>query len=209
MPSPSSDDEPRLEFRLPGSWEQFTPEDSPREESHITAYVEEIVGKADDRAQLRAALRMRLAAGIEAAADGSAQALFICREVMPDAPTPIVMTVYAPALLRMSPVLGTDPDAVMRAFKQARTQVYEEGESDWADLEIPESRILRVVRDEDVPLHPQAPEATAPNLQADYWYTTPGSKRIVLVSFFTPLADIREAMLAFFDGIVRASRFAA
>ena len=166
------------------------------------------MGKADEHAQLRKGLRERLADGIEAAKEGSAQSLFVCREIAPGVPTPVVMTVYAPTALRMSPAVGTAPEVVMAAYKEARIQLYGETSEDWAELAIPDAQILRTVRGGDIALHPQAPEATIPNLQVDYWYTTPGSKHLVLVNFFTPLADIRNVMLEFFDSVVRASRFA-
>jgi hypothetical protein len=199
---------PRLEFRLPGVWEQFATGGSSDTAVQIKDYVERLVGKADEHAHLRAGLRARFAEGIRAAQKGSAQSLFVCREIAPGVATPVVMTVYAPTELRMSPAVGTSPEVVMAAYKEARAQLYRETSEDWADLAIPGSQILRTVQAGDVALHPRAPDATIPNLQVDYWYTTPGSKNIVLVDFFTPLADIRSVMLEFLDSIVRASRFA-
>jgi len=199
---------PNLEFRLPGAWEQFATGESPESAAQIKDYVERLVGKTDEHAQLRAGLRARLTDGIRAAQEGSAQSLFVCREVAPGGAPPVVMTIYTPTELRMSPAVGTSSEVIMAAYKEARTQLYQETKDDWADLAIPGSQILRTVQSGDIPLHPQAPDATVPNLQVDYWYTTPGSKRIVLVNFFTPLADIRNVVLEFFDSIVRASRFA-
>ena len=203
-----ADAPPMLEFRLPGAWERFATGGASDGAAQVKGFVERLVGKADEQAQLRAGLRARLAEGIRAAQEGSAQSLFVCREIAPGVATPVVMTVYTPAELRMSPVVGTSPEAVMAAYKQARTQVYGESPEAWADLAIPGAQILRTVKAGDVALHPQAPDATIPNLQVDYWYTTPESKQIVLVNFFTPLADIRNVMIEFFDSIVRASRFA-
>ncbi len=198
-----------LEFRLLGSWEQFAPGSSKQTDAHVDVYVERIVGKADDRARIRIGMRERIKAGLAAAADGSAQALFLCSEIVQGVPMPVVMTVYAPAELHMTPAEGTSPRAVLDVYKAGRAQLYGETEADWETLEVPEALVLRTLRADDVPLHPGAPDATVPNLEVNYWYTTPGSKAMVLVTFFTPFADLRNVMLEYFDSIVRASRFAA
>ena len=197
-----------LEFRLIGAWEQFAAGSSKKLDDQVDAYVERIVGKSDDRALVRIGMRERIRAGLAAAEDGSAQSLFLCSEIAPGVPMPVVMTVYAPETLRMTPAEGTSPEAVMEAFRAGRRQLYDETDDDWGTLEIPEALVLRTARAGDVALHPEAPDATVPNLEAQYWYTTPGSKTMVLVTFFTPLADLRNVMLEFFDSIVRASRFA-
>lgn len=42
-------------------------------------------------------------------------------------------------------------------------------------------------------------------LTADYWYTVPGSKQVVVATFSTPMGDIPNLMLDYFDAVVRAS----
>ena len=47
--------------------------------------------------------------------------------------------------------------------------------------------------------------ARARTLTADYWYTVPESKRLTIATFSTPMGDIPNVMLAYFDAIVAAS----
>jgi hypothetical protein len=51
---------------------------------------------------------------------------------------------------------------------------------------------------EDVPLR---------SFVADYWRTVPGSKRLVLVTVTSPLADIPQTLIHLADAIVVGSRF--
>ena len=52
---------------------------------------------------------------------------------------------------------------------------------------------------EDVPIR---------SFSADYWRTVPGSKRLVLVTVTSPLADIPHTLLRLADAIVAGSRYA-
>ncbi|WP_279072849.1 hypothetical protein [Microbacterium lacticum] len=44
-------------------------------------------------------------------------------------------------------------------------------------------------------------------LVPQYWYPQPGTKKLALVVLSTPLGDIPNTLLSYFDAIVEASRF--
>jgi hypothetical protein len=48
---------------------------------------------------------------------------------------------------------------------------------------------------------------TRRRLVAHYWYPVPDSKKLSLVVLSTPLGDIPNALLAYFDAIVEVSGF--
>ena len=200
---------PRLAFRLPGAWEQFSPDESKKLETHVRTYVESRLGTSDEHAQLRILLRRQLQAGLKAANEAEAESMFICSEIAPGIPVPVAMTVYSPNDLKMSPSVGTSPERVMDVFKRGRAESLKETEDDWAEFAIPRARILRTIREETTPIIPEIEDVTTPNLLVDYWYTVPDTKKIIVVGFSSPLADVRNVMIEFFDSIVRASRFVA
>jgi hypothetical protein len=48
---------------------------------------------------------------------------------------------------------------------------------------------------------------TMETLVVDYWAAVPGTKRVMLVSFSTSMAELQEQLLQFFDAIMRAARW--
>lgn len=65
-------------------------------------------------------------------------------------------------------------------------------------------RVHRI--DETVEIEDGA-EFTQRRLVAQYWYPQPGTKKLALVVLSTPLGDIPNTHLSYFDAIVEASRF--
>ncbi|WP_143544629.1 hypothetical protein [Salinibacterium xinjiangense] len=119
-----------------------------------------------------------------------------------------MLTVFSPRDLRMTPATGTSPNAIMQMLRLRLTQLEVEGIDNAAELSIEGSEILRIRREQVEPMHPDAPGHLITNLVVDYWYSVPDSKQVVLANFSTPLADIPEIMVSFFDATVLASSFA-
>lgn len=68
----------------------------------------------------------------------------------------------------------------------------------------PMSATLTVYDDERVRMSPAI--GTQRRLVAQYWYPQPGTKKLALVVLSTPLGDIPNTLLSYFDAIVEASR---
>jgi len=173
----------------------------------IHAYAEKTLGTADSEAGARALLRTRLSTALTLARDAGGVVALIASEIAPGTPMPVMITIYSPRELRMTPAIGTSTQAVSTILKRGLTELGIEGIDGATELAIEGSAILRIVREQDVELHPDVPEQKMGSLIADYWYTVPGSKQVVLANFMTPLADIPTVMLSFFDAAVLASYF--
>ncbi len=198
-----SDDTPPLRFRLLGSWHAVLLNELESRDL-VSEFVASVVGKRDIDATLRARMRQDLTTAIATAQAGHARAMFIATEVVPGLPMPVTLTVYSPPRMHMSPAVGTSPETVMAVLKKsfAATGMAHLGTA--RESSIPGSRILRLHHVDDHDL-PEQPELHTRTLTADYWYTVPGSKQVVVATFSTPMGDIPNLMLDYFDAVVRAS----
>lgn len=194
---------PPLRFRLPGSWHPVLLNQLASSEL-IATFVASVVGTRDIDATVRARLRHDLTTAIATAHAGHAQAMFIATEITPGLPMPVTLTVYAPPQMRMSPAVGTAAETVIAVLEESFTR------TSMAHLEtarrssITGSEILRLHHVDDHEL-PEQPDLHTRTLTADYWYTVPGSKQVVVATFSTPMGDIPNLMLDYFDAVVRAS----
>ncbi len=199
---------PRLTLRLPGTWLQLDPSRPEVTEARVRAFVEASIGRADELATARAGLRKALGAMLERG-EGPAglESTFLCQEIAPGVPTPIAISVFAPSQVRMSPVVGTDPEAVLTGFLDAMEVI--EGAPQWKRLACADgwaARRWRVV-DQGAPA-PAPLGQSVPTFAAEYWRTVPATKRLVLVTVTSPLAVIPQTMLRLADAVVAGSRFA-
>lgn len=192
-----------LRFRLLGSWHPVLL--NQLDSSDLVAeFVTSVVGKRDIDATVRARLRRDLTTAIVRAQAGHAQAMFIATEITPGLPMPVTLTVYAPPQMRMSPAVGTAPETVMAVLQESFALTAMAHLETARRTSIAGSEILRLhhVDDHDIP---EQPDLHTRTLTADYWYTVPGSKRVVVATFSTPMGDIPNLMLDYFDALVRAS----
>jgi hypothetical protein len=204
---------PRLTLRLPGTWLHLDPSRPELTDARIHAFVEASIGRADELATARAGLRKALGAMLERG-EGPAglESTFLCHEIAPGVTTPIAVSVFAPPDVHMSPVVGTDPEAVIAGFLDAMEVI--EGAREWARLACADglaARRWRVVDPSAPPTHsaPELAGSMPPTFAADYWRTVPGTKSLVLVTVTSPLADIPQTMLRLADAVVAGSRFAS
>lgn len=199
---------PSLSFQLLGSWNRI---DLTTEETLTTTirdYVDERIGSSDADTQARSLLRARLNEALTIARDAGGVTALIATEIVPGTPMPVMITIYSPRELRMTPAVGTSPAAVGQMLRRGLTELEIEGAAEATSLAIEGSEILRIVREHAVEVHPDAPAQQITSLIVDYWYTVPGTKQVVLANFTTPLADIPNVMISFFDATVQASYFA-
>ena len=199
---------PTLTFQLIGNWRRIILGPDEQITASVRDYVAELVGPADAEAQVRALMRARFVGAFTIARDAGAVSVFLASEITPGTPMPIMLTVFSPRDLRMTPATGKSSNAIMQMLRLGLTQLEVERIDNAAELSLEGSEILRIRREQVEPMHPDAPGHVITNLVVDYWYSVPDSKQVVLANFSTPLADIPEIMVSFFDATVLASSFA-
>lgn len=194
-----------LEFTLPGTWAQVDLT-QPLEKASLRREVEKLTGARDDLAKERARM-VELLESVLADRPDSLETLMMCAEIDRGTPLPIVLAVHGADELHMSPAIGTDPDAVLGVLKRGREQLYGEAGEQWAEVVTRSGKALRTSQFADVRLHPSNGEVTMPALVATYWITIPDSKHLMAATFYTPMVDIAQLAMRYFDAIVRASRY--
>lgn len=215
--SPSED--PRLVFNLPGTWFPVAITDEGASEQDVERMVQDIVGPADDAAVLRRQMHDQVVDACAAAAEGGAVAMYFGKELEKDAPFPVNITVYQPPGLRMSPAIGTESDEVFGILRMG----FDDADDTFVDVEGGNYRALRrLLIEKDDSFQIEVPEEETPEeaalraeaeklqferMRVDYWAHVPDTKQIVIVSFVTQMAMIKNLMLELFDLLIAASYF--
>ncbi|MBY6060045.1 hypothetical protein [Microbacterium esteraromaticum] len=196
---------PELRFRLPGRWfsVDLSADDATR--ASIQAIAKKAIGVADDRAAERARVRAQLQEAVSAGARGETRAIMFSTEIAPGTPLPVTLLVFEPADLRMSPAIGTATQAVLGVMAEGLKQIDPAAHASLAEVRGPGTAALRTHRVETIDDGSESQGIT--RLIADYWVPTPGSKRMLMVRFSTPLGDLENLMLSLFDELVAAARF--
>lgn len=215
--SPSED--PRLVFNLPGTWFPVAITDEGASEQDVERMVQGIVGPADDAAVLRRQMHDQVVDACAAATEGGAVAMYFGKELEKDAPFPVNITVYQPPGLRMSPAIGTESDEVFGILRMG----FDDADDTFVDVEGGNYRALRrLLIEKDDSFQIEVPEEETPEeaalraeaeklqferMRVDYWAHVPDTKQIVIVSFVTQMAMIKNLMLELFDLLIAASYF--
>jgi hypothetical protein len=197
---------PRLSFQLPGTWLALDPR-SPAAATEVERVVRDIIGAADDAALARRRLGDSLERAVAAARDADAHGFFACLEIAPGIRVPASLTVHAPALLRMTPAIGTSPDAVLGALRASFAELGVEGVETATRLEGPRASILRLERLVADDVEEGGERATVTRLEVEYWFAVPSSKQVVLALFVSPLGELRHALRNLFDAVALAAWF--
>lgn len=197
---------PRLVLRLPGTWVQLDPSRPDLTDARIRAFATLSMGRADQLATARADLRKALGLMVETADPAaSLESTFVCHEVAPGVPTPVAVSVFAPEAIRMSPVIGTDSATVIDGFLAAMNAI---GAADgWERVTCVDGMAARRWRITEDVLAKGLEGVPIPAFRADYWRTVPDSKRLVLVTVTSPLADVAHMLARLADAIVAGSRW--
>lgn len=196
----------RLSLRLPGTWVQLDPRRPELTSERVLAFVELALGRADELAQARHDLRRALGLLTRQAPEAAAlESCFLCHEISPGTTTPIAVSVFSPAEMHMSPAVGVHPGAVIDTFLAAMDVLGDA--ADWSRLDCADGEAARRWRTSETVVAEGVEDVPLRSFVADYWRTVPGSKRLVLVTVTSPLADIPQTLLRLADGILASSRF--
>ena len=200
---------PQLHFRLPGTWHRVDLRGGEQSEASIRSVVRDVIGGADDRAMVRADLRRDLHRAVQSAREAEARSMMFSTEIAPGSPLPVTLTVYAPARLRMSPTIGTEPEHVLAVLAESLRQSSPAIVASLTEVTGGGGPALRSHRVQpiEIPDEPAAKASGALRLTADYWVPVPASKQVVMVRFSTPMGEIENIMLSLFDALVRATYF--
>lgn len=197
----------RLVLRLPGTWVQLDPSRPELTDRRIRTFVELSLGRADELAKARADMRQALGL-VMTRAEGPAEleSTFLCHEIAPGVPTPLSISVFRPAAIHISPVVGTEPGRVVEGFLAA-LELMGDGEG-WEQIVCVDGLAVRrwTITERHLVDGESGTEVRA--VSADYWRTVPGTKNLVLVNATSPLTDIAHTVLHLTDAIVAGSRFA-
>lgn len=198
----------RLVLRLPGTWVQLDPSRPELTDKRIRAFVQLTMGRADELAEARRQMRVALGMVLDKATEEAAlESTFLCHEIAPGAATPMAISVFSPAEISMSPAVGTHPAAVIDTFVAAMEQMGDG--ADWERLTCVDGEAVRRWRITETVVAEGTEDLPVRTFAADYWRTVPFTKRLVLVSVTSPLADIPQTLIRMTDAIVAGSRFAA
>ena len=196
----------RLVLRLPGTWVQLDPHRPELTRSRIHAFVELAMGRADELAQARHDTRRILGTLAEPAPEAAAlESTFVCHELSRGTPVPMAIVVFSPAAMSISPVVGTEHADVIEGFLAAMAAM---GDADgWERIPCADGEAARRWRVIETTVAEGAEDLPLRVFAADYWRTVPSTKRLVLVTVTSSLADIPHTLLRLADAIVAGSRF--
>jgi hypothetical protein len=190
-------------FALPGTWGRIDLATEASIKASVRALVDRQVGKADDRATLRAELRDRIVPVANQAREKGGVEFHLSQEIVPGVPFGASLALFVPELdLARLGQLGLDD---LRAVLEESL-----GPSAGAtpsDLE-PGNGEIRAVRHIYRRTVPAADDAAEyPILEVDYWIAAARPARIATMSFATAFAGFEDLLLDLFDAIVETVRW--
>jgi hypothetical protein len=196
-------------FTFVGDWRQLRIADPLALKGDIEAVAAHQFPRGDEQAPLRILARERLTQAAELARDGGAVSMFVLGEIARGVPLPAIMTVFAPDELTIAPSVGTAPEAVMRAFAEARSALGIDG-AEWYEFSTTQSLVSRTVTTTTVDVNQATSDVVeAPMLEVNYWMTIPGTKRLLQIGVQTPVAHAPAIATRYFDRTVAGIHFVA
>ncbi|QNE47951.1 hypothetical protein F1C58_14295 [Glaciihabitans sp. INWT7] len=199
-----------LRLRFPGAWREIPLRDAAVTAEAVRRLVVESIGRADDRARLRAEVRERLLSAASAARAANADRFVIALEAVTGLPIPAFLGVYTPGL-DVSAATSAAAAEVMSVVITALGAL--PGEDGSERYSTGESEVLVTSR-EDVVV-PEMPPGVdidpdeVRNLLIDFWMTVPGERRVVLLSSSSPAIDLREPLFNLYRAIVSTAEWSS
>ncbi|MEI2809515.1 MAG: hypothetical protein V9F00_04760 [Nocardioides sp.] len=192
-----------LKFLLPGRWWRvpLSPPEAVRKSA--AALAQEVFGRSDQLATLRAELREQVTTSASQAERAGAADFYFAREIVPGAPVPMVLGVYRPELpprlsQRAGSTAAADSLAAMLASLDEDAKV-----TCWTQADMSVARDVRLLR-------PAQGDEQPPLLRADYWIVGSAQPQTYVMSFSAPMTwpGLGEALLDLTDAVVATVEWA-
>ena len=198
---------PALAFRLLGTWWRIDLDSDETARASASIVARGTLGTRDHEATARRRVRDDLVAAAASARDANATLMLLQTELSPGEPMSATLTVFDDERVRMSPAVGTNPDRVLSVLEESLPTIDPGLAPTAVRRPFDGGETVRVHRiDETVEVEAGA-DFTQRRLVAQYWYPQPDTKTLALVVLSTPLGDIPNTLLSYFDAIVEVSRF--
>lgn len=197
-----------LAFRLIGTWWRVDLDSDEAARASASRIARGTVGTRDQEAGARRRMRDDLVAAAAAARDARASLMLLQTELAPGEPMSATLTVHDDDRVRMSPAIGTAPARVLALLEESLPTIAPGLAATAVRRPFEGGEVVRVHRIEESSAVEHGQEFVQRRLVAQYWYPEPDTKHLVLVVLSTPLGDIPNTVLSYFDAIVEVSRFA-
>lgn len=190
---------PSADFLLPGRWWHIDLDHPSGVSSQVRAMSRTVVGRQDDRAQLRHDIQVTVERAAVAARDARASDFYFAVEIVPGVPIPACLAVYwpdLPVVVEVGATLAATAEAVAEALRRSQPEAVIE------DLGGEEIAVVRSVKTMVGPTFQATGVDGARELVASYWALRRGAPRPLLLSFTSALVSMRDEMIPLFDAIV-------
>ncbi len=198
--------EPRLWMPLPGQWHHVPLTDRAEAMAAIRAYAVDVAGSHDAQALQRARLIEALKKLLDEADDRRLTTLYLAIEPVPGLTLSIALLESRPDI-NLSPSIGTAGPDVLEVLLNGLAE-YGEPIDEAERYSVGDSAVARQSRVTVEKVADEGTEYEISQLAIDYWITIPGHKRVALVTFLTPHADLVDPLLVLFDSIVAGLQWA-
>jgi len=196
----------RIRFALPGSWAHIPLESEAAALRAVRKLTEQVTGRKEELATLRADLRARFTRVVEVAREGGAEELYVGLELVPGIPLPAWAAVFPadPAQVELASVGFGD---LTRGLDFAVGAAPEGGSSE--TLDDPRTRVhaVRHAWRRKTEVAEDGVERSFDLIEADYWGAAAEPNRLALITFSTALAEYEEEMLELFDAVIGTLRW--
>lgn len=181
-----------LRIILPASWWTIELRDAESRHRSVAALVEQQVGRADERAALRADARRILGGAADDAATSGGEMMAVSLMEADGIPVPATVTVYRVPGGDLTEHGVRELEAVLRAAPEG-----------FESLDLAEAAtgaLLRRVSRRAAPAGLGADKLSM--LIADYWLDPDDGRGLLCFTFSSPLVEQKEALLELFDAVV-------
>lgn len=206
--SANAETTPDLVFRLLGTWWSVDLESDEAARASATEIARGTLGTADQHATPRRRMRDDLVAAAASARTAHARLMLLQTEIGPGEPMSVSLTLYEDDRMRMSPSIGTAPDTVLAVLEESLPTIAPDRASTAVRRPFADGEVVRIHRIDETVEVEAGQEFTARRLVAEYWYPVPQTKQLLMLVLSTPLGDIPNTLLSYFDAIVVVSHFA-
>ena len=192
-------------FVLPGTWGRVDLRSEAASRSSIRKLAEQVTGRREELATMRAEIRDRFNDAAEAARGSSATDLYVAFELTKGVPMPAWLTVFTPEIDAVDfQALGLDD--LEKVLKQGVAVA----DPTIVTTDTPMVNKIRAVRQSwrrVAHVVEGEVERDFEILEADYWLAAANPSRIALITFSTAFIEYEDEMLRLFDAVISTIRW--